>query len=69
MNVKKLKAKLIECGISIRQIAAELGMSKSTFYRKMKTASFTVEQVIQIADYLNLTHDEIMEIFFKKKVA
>lgn len=69
MNVRKLKAKLVECGISVEQIATKMAMNKATFYRKMQEESFTVKQAIQIADYLDLSHNEIMAIFFEKKVA
>lgn len=35
MNINKLKGKLVEKGINIKDISKSLGISPSTFYRKI----------------------------------
>lgn len=69
MNVNKLKAKIVENGINIETLSKNVDMNCSTFYRKMKDDSFTVEEVRRIAHSLELTQMEINDIFFNVNVA
>lgn len=69
MNERKLKAKLVEKGISVEAISYRIGINPSTFYRKIKSDSFTIAEVRIIIEVLQLTHDEIMDIFFSDIVA
>lgn len=69
MNVNKLKAKCIEKGINIETLSKNVDMNCSSFYRKMKDDSFSVEEARRIAANLELTQMEINDIFFNVKVA
>lgn len=69
MNERKLKAKLVEKGISVETISHKIGINPSTFYRKIKSDSFTIAEVRIIIEVLQLTYDEIMDIFFSDIVA
>ena len=71
MNIRKLKAKLVEKDVSIADLANILNVDKSTVYRKFNKSgeSFTVNDVDKIAKALSLTYNDIIEIFFANIVA
>ena len=71
MNIRKLKAKLVERDVSIADLASILNVDKSTVYRKFNKSgeSFTVSDVDKIAKALSLTYKDINEIFFANVVA
>lgn len=71
VNIRKLKAKLVEKDISIIELANILGIDKSTVYRKLNKCgeNFTVKDVEKIAKALSLTYDDINHIFFTNVVA
>lgn len=71
MNVRKLKAKLVEKDVSVVDLANILNVDKSTVYRKFNKSgeSFTVSDVDKIAEALSLTYNDINEIFFANVVA
>lgn len=71
MNIRKLKAKLVEKDVSIADLANILNVDKSTVYRKFNKSgeSFTVNDVDKIAKALSLTYNDINEIFFANVVA
>ena len=68
INIPKLKGKMAENNINRAQLAGKIGMARTTFYRKLKSGggSFTVEEVQGIASALNMTPDEVMNIFLGK---
>lgn len=70
VNIRKLKAKLVEKDISIIELANVLGIDKSTVYRKLKSGeNFTVKDVEKISKALSLTYDDINDIFLANVVA
>ena len=68
INIPKLKGKMAENNINRTQLASKIGMARTTFYRKLKSGggSFTVEEVQGIASALNMTPDEVTNIFLGK---
>ena len=36
VNVKKLKGKLVECGMNVEAVADRMGMDRATFYRRLR---------------------------------
>jgi energy-converting hydrogenase A subunit M len=64
VKINKLKAKIIENGLSIEQLCAKIPMNKSTFHRRMKNSTFIIKDVVIIAKELSLTSEEVNEIFF-----
>lgn len=67
MNTIKLKSKIFERGFTVCNLADEIGINKSTFYRKLNNLEeFTVGQVFLIGKKLNLSADELIEIFLLK---
>lgn len=71
MNVNKLKGKIVEKQYTISKLADELGINRSTFYRKINKNgdTLTIKEVNMICKILELTNEEAIEIFFNKKVA
>ena len=68
INIPKLKGKMAENNINRTQLADKIGVARTTFYRKLKSGggSFTVEEVQGIASALNMTPDEVTNIFLGK---
>ena len=65
MNILKLRGKMVERGCNVEALAAELGVDKSTVYRKLNNGeSFTIADVQKIKTVLDLTNDEASDIFF-----
>lgn len=61
----KLKAKIVENGFTLEQIAQKLGINPATMYRKMSLESdFTRNEIAMLKDLLSLTIEDINTIFF-----
>ncbi|MDR2201676.1 MAG: XRE family transcriptional regulator [Clostridiales bacterium] len=71
INVKKLKEKLYENKLTICEAAEKIGISKSTFYRKLKNGGdgFLVREVNVLASLLNMSSAEATVIFFANNFA
>lgn len=71
VNVNKLRGKIVENGMSIPELAANIGIDKATFYRKLNTngENFTIKEADLIAKGLSLNRDEVNDIFFSQFVA
>lgn len=56
--------------ITMQQLIEKLGVTKQTFYKKANNPSkFTLGEVYQIIEILELTNEEVTSIFFNNKVA
>lgn len=65
MNIPKLRGKMVELGYSVESLATELGIYKSTLYRKLDNGEkFTIGEAQEIRKALNLTDEEATAIFF-----
>lgn len=61
----KLKAKFVEKGLSMEQIAQILGINPTTLYRKMASETeFTRNEIAMLKSELNISLEEINSIFF-----
>ena len=71
VNVNKLKGKLVENGLNVEAVSNKIGMDKATFYRRLADngESFTIGEADAISKVLNLTKDEVNNIFFAQYVA
>lgn len=70
VNIAKLKGKISECNTTQEALAKDIGIDKSTFYRKMKqNGNFSINEVNLIVSSLNLSKDEAISIFFSEIVA
>lgn len=68
-NINKLKGKMVEKGFNQEKLAISTKINKSTLSRKLKTGNFLIGEVIEIAKVLELTPEEVMNIFFYESVA
>jgi len=71
VNINKLKGKIVENDLTIEKLADEVGIDRSTLYRKInnKGESFTIKEADLIAKALNLTAAEVNAVFFSQFVA
>ncbi|HAC33230.1 MAG TPA: transcriptional regulator, partial [Gammaproteobacteria bacterium] len=56
-----LKRMLRERGITYRELASGLGVSEATIKRAFSTASFSLQRLLQICDYADLTLAELAQ--------
>lgn len=66
VSVEKLKATIEAHNLTVQEVADNIGIDRSTFYRKLSRndSSFTVEQAKNISTLLRLTAAEFQAIFF-----
>lgn len=70
VNILKLKGKIVEAGFNITALSKELNIDRATFYRKLNEdgTDFTIKEVNIMISKLNLTFNEVQDIFFNKLV-
>lgn len=66
VNANKLKAAIVENGKTQAEVAKELGITLTTFNRKLKKAVFDSDEIEQMILLLNIKNP--IEIFFSKVV-
>ena len=65
MNIQNLKDKMDNKGVSVEMLAKEIGIDRSTLYRKLSAdGKFKISEAQKIRAALNLTDDEASNIFF-----
>lgn len=65
MNNLRLKAKIIENGMSIDEFAQKINMCGVTLRKKLKGESdFTVGETKVIQELLHLSNEQVIEIFY-----
>lgn len=71
VNINKLKGKVVEKGMTIEKLAEQIGVDRSTLYRKMGSdgETFTIKEANMICDALDLDGREATAIFFSQYVA
>ncbi len=64
MNLRKLRAKFVEQGVSVGTVAEILGIDRSTMYRKLNNfEKITIGEAKKLKELLSLTDEEAREIF------
>lgn len=64
MDLCKLKAKIVENGINIETLAEQIGIDRSSMYRKLNNfEKITIGEARKIKAALNLTNEEASNIF------
>ena len=66
LNGNALRAEIVRNGMTQKELAAEIGMSESTFIRKMKNNAFGIEEAQKMIDRLKIA--DPCPIFFAKEV-
>ena len=68
INVNKLKAAMALRGVSNKELAEKTGIDYPNLMKKLKSpTSWSVLQAQAVADYLELSRDERVEIFMEEK--
>jgi len=68
MNIKKLNEKINEKGMKRYKIAEHLGISYVTLHKRLKTGSFSVEDMNKLVGVLELSKNDTEEIFLPTMV-
>lgn len=70
VNVNKLRGKIVECGMSVTDLADRINVDKTTLYRKLNNSEcFTLREADAITSALSLSKDDAVAIFFSQYVA
>ena len=71
INILKLKGKIVEAGMNISSLSRELNIDRSTFYRKLNEDGtyFSIKEINIMIARLNLSFDDVKNIFFSQLVA
>jgi len=71
VNVDKLHGKIREMKTNVVEVAAKMGIDKSTLYRKLAKngAGLTVRDAQMLIEILQMTDEEALLIFFAREVA
>lgn len=65
MNGNLLKAKIVEKGLSVTELAGRISMDRSSLYRKLSNSQkMTIGEVVRIKEALEMTNEEASNIFF-----
>lgn len=65
VNVDKLRGKIVECRMTVDEVAKAIGSNAATLYRRLNGGggTFTIDEADKIAKILSLTADELNIIF------
>lgn len=64
MLKNRIKARAVELGITVPQLATSLGINRSTMYRKLKDPGrFTVSELKKLVSVLRWSGREVCDIF------
>ena len=67
VDTKKLSGKIVEKGTTKEAIADEIGINRSTFYRRIKTGKLLVGDVHKMCEILHLSTSEAIDIFLARQ--
>ena len=67
INIEKLKARIKVFGWNLEKFATHIGITRTTFYRKIKNGGegFLIWEINEMIKALRLTKEEATEIFFE----
>lgn len=70
MNVRKLKAKRVECKLRQKDLAKALGITEKAMCHKecSSTNKFKAKEMLILAKQMNLSYEEFDAIFFDNKL-
>ena len=61
-----LRAKVVYNRMTLSEFSEAIGINNATLWRKMKSGSFSRDEISKIETVLHLTSDELLRIFFAK---
>lgn len=69
MDKNKLLYFIKDRKLSVKEFCTGIGMSYSSFYKKLSCLNFDLREIRSIGEFLNLTLEEITSIFFADYVS
>lgn len=70
VNTNKIKGRIVELGLTQKDIANALGVALPTVSQKINNIrAMDVKEAFIIADVLNISDEEFREYFFKEEIA
>ena len=70
MQINEFKAEVIRNGLTLEELATRIGINRKTLWRRLNNPkSFTLEEIRQITQLLNLDSEKVIKIFFPQKVS
>lgn len=70
MNKDELKAQIVRKNKTANQLCAAIGISRTAWFRKLNGKSqFTLKEVVDIREELDLDDEQTNIIFFNKEVS
>lgn len=70
VNIRKLRATMVEKDVSVKTLADAIGVDQATMYRRFNAGdTFSIKEASTIAKILDLNSDELNNIFFGDYVA
>ena len=66
MNLDKLKGAVYKRGLTIGELCERAGLQRVTIWRNFKADNMDLLRVKKIKDALNLSREELIEIFFER---
>lgn len=68
-NTNELRKTISQAGVSIVFLAKKAGITRESFYQKMKNETeFKASEIVALADALHLTNEKRDSIFFAPEV-
>ena len=65
-NVKLLREKIEQSGMSITFISEKCGISRETFYNRMEKPDFKASEIVSLTNVLRLSREDRDLIFFNQ---
>lgn len=70
INTNKIKGRIVELGLTQRDIANALGVALPTVSQKINNIrAMDIKEAFIIAEVLNIPDEEFREYFFKEEIA
>ncbi len=69
MKSKKFKGYLNYKGLTLQDVARDLGISLSTVYRRMELSCFTIADITRMRALYGFSSGDLLEIFFEDSPA
>lgn len=67
-DIKRFKAQMVLCGVTVKELSSKLGIDESTFYRKLKAdGDFNRDEINRLITILKIERPE--DIFFAEELA
>lgn len=66
INIEQLNERILKSGTTKEALADEIGVDRSTLYRRLKNGTLRIGDVHRMCDVLNLSAEEAISIFLPR---